>query len=300
MNIIIMGAGAIGSVFGTLLSKENNITLIGRTPHVNYIKNQGLTIEGKTQLNVKIEAEDSIEKISTPPDLLILTVKSFDTKNAINQAIKIIDENTIILSLQNGLDNIDKIEEVVDQKQIIAGITTQGAFFSKPGTVRHTGKGITTLGELNAKKTSRINYIVNLFNQAGIETKISDDIIEEIWVKAIINSSINPLTTIFQCKNGQLLKNPILKKIVEKICKESTNITNSRDITISYKITIQKTKEVIKNTSENYSSMFQSLKKGKKTEIDSINGKFVEIGKRHSIDTQLNEVLIYFIKNISI
>lgn len=299
MNIVVMGAGAIGSLFGGLLSKKNNVTLIGRTSHVNAIRKNGLNIEGKTQLNVVIPAEDSIKKVLPSPDLLILTVKSFDTRSAINQAIQIIDDDTIILSLQNGLDNIGTMKKVVHSNQIIAGITTHGAFFSKPGIIKHTGKGKIVLGELNGKKTRRIKYIASLFNEAGIETIVSEDIIKEIWIKAIVNSSINPLTTFFQCKNGYLLKNPILEKIVERVCEESTSIAKANGIDLLYQHTIQKTKEVIRSTSENHSSMLQSFKRGKKTEIDSINGKFVDIGRIHNIDPSMNEILIYLVKTMS-
>ncbi len=299
MNIVIMGAGAIGSLFGGLLSKKNNVMLIGRTSHVNAIRKNGLNIEDKTQLNVKIPAQDTINKVTLSPDILILTVKSFDTRSAINQAMQIIDDDTIILSLQNGLDNINIIKKVVHSNQIIAGITTHGAFFSKPGVIRHTGKGKTVLGELNGKKTGRIKHIADLFNEADIETIVSEDIIKEIWIKAIVNSSINPLTTFFQCKNGYLLKNPILEKIVEKVCKESTSIAKANGINLLYQHTIQKTKEVIRNTSENQSSMLQSFKRGKKTEIDSINGKFIDIGRVRTIDTPMNEILIYLVKTMS-
>lgn len=299
MNIVIMGAGAIGSLFGALLSKKNNVMLIGRTSHVKAIRKNGLNIEDKTQLNVKIPAEDSVDKVTFSPNLLILTVKSFDTRSAINQAMQIIDDTTIILNLQNGLDNIGMIEKVVDSKQIIAGVTTHGAFFSRPGVIRHTGKGRTTLGELNGKKTGRIKHIADLFNEVGVETIVSEDIIKEMWVKAIVNSSINPLTTFFQCKNGYLLENPILEKIVEKVCKESTSIAKASGINLLNQHTIQKTKEVIRITSENHSSMLQSFKKGKKTEIDSINGKIVDIGKKNGVDSAMNEILVYLVTSIS-
>jgi 2-dehydropantoate 2-reductase len=299
MNIVVMGAGAIGSLFGGLLSKKNNVMLIGRNSHVNAIRKNGLNIEDKTQLNVKISAQDTISKVMLSPDLLILTVKTFDTRSAINQAIQIIDDDTIILSLQNGLDNIGTMKKVVHSNQIIAGITTHGAFFSKPGIIRHTGKGKTVLGELNGKKTRRIKHLVSLFNEAGIETIVSENIIKEIWIKAIVNSSINPLTTFFQCKNGYLLKNPILEKIVERVCEESTSIAKANGIDLLYQHTIHKTKEVIRSTSENHSSMLQSFKRGKKTEIDSINGKFVNIGRVHTIDPSMNEILIYLVKTMS-
>lgn len=296
MNIVIFGAGAIGSLFGALLSKNNNIILIGRKPHVNAIKKSVLTIKGFTDLNIIINAVDSVNKIHSSPDLLILTVKSYDTDAAIKQSVKIIGEKTTVLSLQNGLDNIDNIKKYFKSGKIIAGVSTHGAFFSKPGEIRHTGIGTTVLGELNSKKTERIDSIARLFNQAGIKTKTSLDIMKEIWSKAIANSCINPLTTFFQCKNGYLLENPILEKLVEKICQESINIANTQRSDFSYKDMIKQTKDIIRNTSENYSSMLQSHKKGKKTEIDSINGKLVEIGKKNGVDISLNEILVYLIR----
>ena len=299
MNIVIFGAGAIGSLFGALLYKKNNVVLIGISSHVNAIKKNGLKITGKTNMSVNISSEDSVDNVTFSVDLLILTVKSHDTKSAINQAKKIIDDNTVILSLQNGLDNIDNIKKIIDSNQIIAGVTTYGAIFSEPGIIKHTGIGQTILGELNTQESERLNNIVKVFNEVGIETAISMDIIKEIWIKTIVNSSINPLTTLFQCKNGYLLKNPILEKIVEKVCKESVNIANAAGTNLSYQDMVQKTKEVIRNTSDNYSSMLQSTKKNKKTEIDSINGRLAEIGRMHNIDCSLNEILVYLIKSRS-
>ena len=299
MNIVIFGAGAIGSLFGSLLSNNNNVTLIGRKNHVKKIKENGLTIKGKTKINVKIDATDNLNKINFDPDLLIITVKSYDTKSAIIKAKSIITEKTIVLSLQNGLDNYEIIKKLIPSKQIILGITTHGAFFSKPGIICHTGIGKTLLGEINGLDTDRIKKISNIFNEGNINTTISKDIFIEIWYKAIINSSINPLTTIFKCKNGYLLKNPILEKIVEYICIESTNIANAHGIKISYQNALNRTKDVIRKTSENYSSMLQSYSKGKRTEIDSINGKLVDIGRIHKIDSSINKSIVYLIKSQS-
>ncbi|MCX6667692.1 MAG: 2-dehydropantoate 2-reductase [Euryarchaeota archaeon] len=298
MNIVILGAGAMGSLFGGLLSKKNNVSLIGRKIHVQAIKENGLKITGKTQLNVRISAEDSIGKIGFSLDLLILTVKSYDTETAIKEAKTIIGDNTVVLSLQNGLDNIEKICKIMDKKNVVVGVTTHGVFFSKPGLIKHTGSGETILGELDGKKTERIKHIADLFNEAGIETTISTNIVREIWIKAIVNSSINPLTTFFQCKNGYLLENPVLENLVERICKESTDVANNEGIQLSHQDMIKKTKEVIRNTSENYSSMFQSFKKGGKTEIDSINGKIVDLGKINGVKTPINEAFVRSIKSI--
>jgi 2-dehydropantoate 2-reductase len=298
MNIVIYGAGAIGSLFGAMLSNHNDVFLIGRKSHVESINKNGLVIKDKTKLKVKINAETKIEKIPFSPDLLILTVKSYDTESAIIQAKKIIQPNTTVLSLQNGLDNIETLKKHISSEQIIAGVTTHGVTFSEPGMIKHTGIGSTVIGEIDGNITERIKDIENQFNTASIETNISQNILREIWVKAIINSSINPLTTFFKCKNGYLLENPILEKIVEKIVEESTSIANVQGIDLRFEDMINKTKSVIKSTKENYSSMLQSYKKGKKTEIDSINGKIADIGIKNKIKPILNQVLVYSIKSI--
>ena len=299
MNIVVLGAGAIGSLFGALLSKKNNVVLIGRSSHVNAINKNGLSIDGKTQLNVKISAKDSVNSVPFSVDLLIVTVKSYDTKSAVDQARKIINDETVVLSLQNGLDNIKAIKHVVERRQIIAGVTTHGAFFSKPGCIKHTGVGKTVLGELDDESSERIKNIETVFESVGIKTVVSENIIKEIWIKAIINSCINPLTAFFGCNNGYLLENPILEKIVENVCEESTSVANAYGIKLSYQDMVNKTKEVILETSENYSSMLQSVRKGKKTEIDSINGALVNSGRTYSIDVPLNEILVSLVKTFS-
>lgn len=299
MNIVIVGAGAIGSLFGTFLAKKNNVVLLGRTPHVRAIQQNGLHIKGKTNVDAKLSATDSIKHIDFLADLLLLTVKSYHTETAIKQAGAIIGDKTMVLSLQNGLDNIEKIASVVEKAQILAGVTTQAAIFSRPGLITHTGKGKTILGELNGKKTDRLNEIVHLFNQVGIETQISDDIRKEIWIKAIINSSINPLTAFYGCKNGYLLENPLLEKTSELICKESTCIAQSAGFNLTTAEMIKRTKKVLKDTKTNYSSMLQSRLQGKKTEIDSINGTLISLGKKHNTPTQLNEILYILVTSVS-
>ena len=298
MNIVVLGAGAIGSLFGALLSKKNDVLLIGRKQHIRAINKNGLKLIGKTNITVKISATDSIEKVKSSPDLLILTVKACDTETAIKEAKSVINSSTLVLSLQNGLGNIDIIKKAVNSKQVIAGITTHGAVFSKPSVISHTGKGTTIVGELHGEKSERAITIATLFNEAGIEATVSNDIIKEIWTKAVVNSSINPLTTLFQCKNGYLLKNPLLKNIVKKVCNESTTVANSEGFHLQDDDMLQKTEKVIRDTFENYSSMLQSIQKGKKTEIESITGKLVDFGKQHNIKTTMNELLLYAITSI--
>lgn len=299
MNIVIVGAGAIGSLYGALLAKKNTVMLVGRAPHITTIQQKGLTIKGKTRLRVTVSAVDSIRGVTISPDLILLTVKSYDTEVASKQVRSIICDNTMLLSLQNGLDNLEKIERFVDKSHLLAGVSMYGAILSKPGEIVHTGIGDTILGEVNGQRSKRLETVVRIFSEAGIETKISDEIGKEIWMKVIINSSINPITAVLKCENGYLLENPLLEHIVERVCTESTAIAASEGIMVSQSEMISKTKEVIRDTAQNYSSMLQSVQQGKKTEIDSINGRLTRIGMNHNIDVSLNRILTELITTLS-
>lgn len=295
MNIVIFGAGAIGSLFGALLAKNNSVVLVGRGLHVTRIRQNGLIIKGKTRLSVMVPAGESIEDVNFPPDIILLCVKSYDTETASKDILPIIHKQTIVISLQNGLDNITTMMRNVKKNHIIAGVTTHGAFFSKPGEIIHTGKGKTIVGELDGSQSKRLESLVTLFHKAGIETKMSGSIQKEIWKKAIVNSSINPLTAFLECKNGYLLKNPLMEKLVEYVCRESTLLTASGGIMVSPEEMVETTKGVIRDTLGNYSSMHQSLQQGKKTEIESINGVFKRIGAERNIDASMNSILVELI-----
>lgn len=296
MNIVVVGAGAIGSFFGAMLSKNNNVFLVGRKKHVDTINKNGLRVDGKTKMNARVEAFTSVNDVYIVPDVVIIAVKSYDTENALKSAESLIRNNTFVMSLQNGLDNVEKIQKKVKNDRIYICITTHGVVFSKPGHIKHTGGGRTIMGCLNGKKTVFSTNILNCLNESGIKTSFSKNIEREMWIKAIINSSINPVTSIFSCKNGYLLKNPILEKTIEKICTESTNIANTQGLKLSNSEMIKKTKQVINETSENQSSMLQSIMNNKKTEIDSINEKLIDVGRKHCVDTSLNELLVYCVK----
>ncbi len=158
--------------------------------------------------------------------------------------------------------------------------------------------GKTCFGELSGEKTSRIQHVVESCNAVGIKTSVSNHIVEDIVKKAIINASINPLTAFFQCFNGYLLQNPVLAHLVEKICLESTAIAQAQGFDLSSSDMIDETRQVIEKTSENHSSMLQSVQKKSKTEIDSINAKFMELGRKKGCDVFLNQVLTKLIHSI--
>lgn len=290
MRFIIFGAGALGSLFGALLSTHHDVLLVGRKKHMEVIKERGLKIEGITKRVFYPETEWDGSRY----DVVILTTKAYDTEKAAREILKKFGKIPV-LSLQNGLRNEEILAEIVGNEYVIGGITSHGATFLEYGKIYHAGIGETIIGEMDGKITDRIKNIAEAFNKCGIETKISKDIKKEIWKKAVVNAAINGLTALLKCKNGFLLENRNAEILLEKICEECIKIAKTEGIEIGGEI-IDKTKEVAEKTADNISSMLQDLLKGRKTEIEEINGEFVRIARRHDMEACMNEFLTLAIK----
>lgn len=299
MKILVFGAGALGGFVGGVLSQKYDVTLFGREKKMLPIQNSGLRITGVTDIvaHPKV-AFDPNDLKGGDFDLIILAVKSYDTDSAMEIIKNILSQNTSVLSLQNGLDNEVKISKSIGKHRTLGGVTSHGLTFMEPGHVHHAGVGETKIGEMDGSESERIIEIADALSSVGIETKVSQEIKKEIWVKGIVNAGINPLTALTRLKNGYLLKIPSLEKLLESTCTECIEVAKVDGKDLSVSDTIEMTKNVAKLTAENRSSMLQDIERGRKTEIDSINGRIVEIGKKHGIETPINSTLVSLIKGI--
>ncbi len=293
MRILVFGAGAIGSLFGAKLSLYNDVTLLSRKEHAESIKKNGLILRGKTEGVYHVDAIHILDHYTGKPDIIIITVKSYDTREAIQEVVNKFGREIRVMSLQNGLDNLEKIEEFISRDRIFLGLTTEGCIFLKPGEVLHAGTGKTIVG--SPEKNEFVHDVMHEFRKAGFDTEISQDIIRDMWKKAIINACINPLTAIFEIKNGEL-KREILFDIVKDICMESVDVARASGLDIGFEEMIEEVRNVIESTSENLSSMLQSIRRKKKTEIDSINGYICKVGKKYGKDVKMNSLLTDLVK----
>lgn len=287
----MFGAGAMGSFVGGLLSQKNDVTLVGRKQHMEAIRRNGLSITGMTNLVARPSAVEELDE-GESPDLLMITTKSYDTESVM-KSLSPFHENTVFLSLQNGLDN----EEIISRfaSKVVGGVTSHGVTFEGPGKIYHAGIGSTIVGDYKGAK-DKIAEIVTVFTESGIETEASDDIRREIWKKVIVNAGINPLTAISGCKNGVLLEKRKLETTLEEVCTEAVQVANACGIEISVEEAISQTKEVARLTAENKSSMLQDIEKGKRTEIDSICGAIARLGGEKGIPTPMNATLMALVK----
>lgn len=310
MEVIVLGAGALGSLIGGLLAQKYPVTLIGRKEHISAIRERGLRIAGKSDITVYPEAVEGVAELNrstctggASSELIILTVKSYDTENAVREALPIIHERTVILSLQNGLDNELRIVNCLrnsgistGNEGVLGGVTCHGATYLEPGIIYHAGTGETIIGTLDGAITPEAEQICRMFNAVGIETSLTRDIEQELWVKAVINASINPLTALAGIPNGQLLEIPELTGLMEDICREACAVASAAGVPLSAEELIERTKNVARSTAANKSSMLQDIEHGRRTEIDAINYAIVRAGKDHGIATPINATIVKLMK----
>ena len=286
-KIFILGAGAIGSVYGALLSKRNDVTLVGNKKHVETVNSKGLTLTGDINETFHPKAETEIREIPEKT-LIILTTKAYDSAAAVRGIKRLLREDTAVLVLQNGLGNEDVVRQVLGANtKVLRGITTMAAEFFEAGKIRFWN------GETTVEKSEHSETIVKTFNQCGLKTKISDDIKRDVWNKLVVNCVINPLTAILKVRNNQIITDS-LKPIRHEIIRECVEVGKAEGITFPDDLEERIDKETSKYT--NFSSMCQDIMKGKRTEIDFLNGKIVELGKKHGIQTKVNAVLVHLIK----
>lgn len=286
-RILVLGAGAIGSVVGCLLSEKKDTTLIGRRDHVEAINSKGLTLSGDFNGVFRMKAETKINKIKEKT-LVILTTKTYCIRTAVEPLVNLLKKDTVILILQNGLGNEEAVKQMLgDEANIVRGITTIGAEFFRPGEIK-TWKGKIAVG-----KTVFSDQIAEIFNECGLETIVSDDIEREIWSKLTVNCVVNPLTALFAVRNCEIFTET-LKDVRHQVVRECLALANAEGITIPPNL--EKLIEVEGLKSSNFSSMCQDVMKGKDTEIDFLNGKITMLGKKQGIPTPVNETLTSMIK----
>ena len=290
-KIFILGAGAIGSVYGAFLSEKNNVVLVGNKNHVRVIREKGLQMVGEVNKNFKVKAETRISEIPTKA-LVVLTTKAYDSERAVESIKGLLKEDTVILVLQNGLGNEKIVKKIVGEKvKVFRGITSMAAEFLEFGKVRFWN------GETILEKSLVTRKIAEIFNESGLKTFLAEDIRKEVWKKLVLNCVVNPLTAIFGVRNCEICGEE-LKWIRHEIIKECMEVGKAEKIEFEPNFEEEIERKIGKYT--NFSSMYQDILKGKKTEIDFLNGKIVELGRFHGIKTPVNETIFHLIKFLEV
>lgn len=301
MNIVVVGAGAMGSLFGGLLAEAGNAVRLYDIwkEHVDCINTKGLAIErqGQTRL-IKIRATTDPRSLDRAA-LVIVFVKSTHTTAAAATAAQIIGQAGFVLTLQNGMGNAETIAESIDAGHILAGTTSHGATVLGPGRIRHAGVGPTVIGLWAGSQNgrSRAEEFGAIFTAAGIDTETVADVRHIIWNKLLINIGINAITALTGIKNGQLLDLEATRELSRKAVEEAAAVARAQGIA-PQPDALTRVFQIAEATALNRSSMGQDIDNRRQTEIAAINGFIVREGRRLGIDTPVNQTLTALIETL--
>ncbi len=283
----------MGSLFGgTLASAGHEVWLYDIwQEHVDKINNDGLVIVAADgEITVRPRATTDSGKIGSA-ELVIVFVKATTTRKAAEIAATLMGPESVVLTLQNGYGNAEKLAEVVGRERVIAGVTSHGATLLGPGRIKHAGSGETHIGELSGGMNERTRRIAALMTEAGIATTVDGDVVSLIWGKLLVNVGINALTAITGLKNGRLNDHEETRELMRLVVGEAEQVASAAGVKLPYADAFAKVAAVAQATAENKSSMLQDISNDRLTEIDVINGAVVREGERLGIATPVNRVL---------
>ncbi|MDY6935035.1 MAG: 2-dehydropantoate 2-reductase [Spirochaetota bacterium] len=301
MRIAIVGPGAMGLLLSGLLHRAGAIVTIidycrerANQLNKNGVRWQGMDDEQILHLKVTVGMEDPLNT-----DLVILCVKAYQTESAILELVQVNYQGPI-LTLQNGVGNVETILSHMPDAKIIAGITSEGATLIDIDHVRHAGKGETSFGSVKSDhpEDSFLNKLSKLFNDAGIKTGIASEVDNLIWGKLLINVGINALTAILRIRNGQLLEIQPVRDLMSDLVIEAYSVIEAKGVTLPYPDPVSRVEEVCRMTADNISSMHQDILRGSRTEIDYINQAIYSEGKSLGIPCPLNRTMALLIQGL--
>lgn len=288
MEIIVLGAGAIGSLYGAKLAAHNDVTLIGRAEHVAAINAHGLRIEGIESQVVRVRAATALDHLG-PEALMFLTTKVPDSAAALRPIAPLVRDDTTILCLQNGIGSERIARSAIgDRGIVLRGITQFGAIFQSPGAIQFMARGYTLIE--NHERSARL---AGILSGAGLDCRVSSDIGADVWHKLIINCIVNPITAILGCEVSGIA-NPQLEPLKRLAINECIAVAAAEGVTFETDF-IQEIDDVFR-PSHNIASMLQDLRRGRPTEIDYMNGAVAAFGAQHSVDCPVNAALTAIIK----
>ena len=284
MDVVVFGAGSLGSLVGGLLAGAHDVTLVGRDPHVRTVREEGLRVTGAREATVHPRA-----RLDPPEtaDLAVVCVKAFDTAAAAD-ALAGVDLEAC-LSLQNGMGNEATLAERLEAP-VLAGTCTYGAMLEAPGVVRCTGVGEVVVGAREGGPSATADRVGAAFEAAGIVTTVAEDMPRRLWEKLAVNAGINATTALADVDNGALLDGDA-NAVAVAAARETAAVARAAGVDLSGEAAAAAVERVADATAANTSSMRRDVREGRRTEVDAINGHVAARGERLGVDVPVNEAM---------
>lgn len=300
MKVVVVGAGAVGGYFGGLLAKGGaDVTFIARGKHLEALRARGLIVKsGKGDFSIRIPVTDDPVEVG-PVDLLLFCVKSYDTGTAIRQALPMIGQETLVLSLQNGIDNEEKIASFVGKKKVLAGVAYIGASVLEPGVVCHQESGRIVFGEIDGGLSERVIGVKAFFDQYGLPAEGSPDMKKILWAKLAWNAPFNAINTLVGGPVKAIIENPQTFELARRVTGEVVTAANALGVRLAFAEVWERNIKF----SQSYdvkTSMLQDLEAGKPLEYEALNGVIVKKAAELGLTTPYNFALHALLSGLQI
>lgn len=294
-KVVVLGAGSVGCYFGGMLARAgHDVTLIARANHVEAITNNGLHMDCQSfQDYVQVKARSDYIPLSDA-DIVLCCVKSPDTEFVINEVKPYLNKSAVILSLQNGVDNAERIAKLVDNPTYPTVVYVATAMLG-PGKLKHFGRGELVLGSLG-NDSNELKTLSDFLQQSNIPCEISSNIRKDLWLKFLVNCSYNGISAIGQIQYGNMVSNPEVVNLINQITEECLMIAEKEGVMISAAEADQANHAIGVTMSGQKSSTAQDLVKGKLTEIDYLNGLIVRRAAEHGLSAPANQAVYALVK----
>lgn len=290
MEIVVFGAGSLGSLIGGVLARVHDVTLVGRSTHVDSIRSDGLRVTGELEAHVTPAATTDGRNLAA--ELAVVTVKAADTPAAADAlATGTFDA---VLSLQNGMGNEAILADVLESS-VLAGTATYGAIRREPGVVDCTGLGEVVLGPREGGHSPLATRVGNAFCEAGLETTVAEDVPRRLWEKLAVNAAINPVTALADVDNGAIL-DPPAEDLARSAARETARVARAAGVSLTDEAAVDAVSQVARDTAANASSMRQDVRAGRRTEIDAINGYVVDRAAELGLEVPTNRLLTSLVR----
>jgi 2-dehydropantoate 2-reductase len=304
MEIAIVGAGVLGSIFGGLfLEKGFDVTLIEvLKERVHLIDKEGLWLQwpdGK-RTHSRIPITSDVKKVGVK-DVVMVAVKGYHTRSAIESAMPMIGDNTIVLSVQNGLGNLEAITEAVGSERVVGGITAHSGMAVSMNEVRYVGGlgPLLVIGPYDGVPSPGFKDMVDKFQSAGLDVHTAPDINSVIWKKLIANVSTNVVAALTGLTGGIAVKHEPTVKIIEALSQELAQVAHAKGIDFpELNDPLGFSLKAFASTKDNRVSMLQDVEAGRPTEIGNLNEVIIAEGKRYNIPTPCNEAVSWLTRGV--
>lgn len=298
MKIGVMGTGGVGGYFGGLLARAGvDIHFVARGKHRQAILEEGLqVVSSQGSFRVLIHVTSEPDEVG-PVDLLLFCVKSYDTLDVARSIAPMVEEDTVILSLQNGIDNVSKIAQYYGDDRVLGGTAFVEASIAAPGVIAHSGKpGRIVFGELSGKQTSRAERIFELFQRAGINAELSTNIHEVLWAKFLFICAIHGVSTLSRAPLGLVLSCPETRELVIGVMREVEALARRRGVNLSEQVVPDAVALAESYNKKFKCSMLRDLEWRRPMETEALNGMVTKLGKEADLETPLNQAIYACLK----